>query len=100
MKILVTGASGLLGLNLCSMEFTTHTLVGVDRGTLAGTPFELVRADLTQPGAVSRLIENVRPEAVIHTAANANLDSCESDPDGAHYLNAEVPGMLAESCAK
>src|ERR1051325_2051376 len=100
MKILVTGASGLLGLNLCLMKFRTHTIVGVDRGKLAGTPFELVQADLTRPGAVSRLIEAVRPDAMIHTAANANIDSCESDPPGARYLNAEIPGSLAEACAK
>ncbi|MGC1375479.1 MAG: SDR family oxidoreductase [Anaerolineales bacterium] len=100
MRILVTGASGLLGLNLCLMEFGTHTIVGLDRGKLAGTPFELVHTDLTQPGAVSRLIDVARPEAVIHTAANANIDSCESDPVGARYLNAKIPGILAAACAK
>ena len=100
MRILVTGASGLLGLNLCLMEFGTHTILGVDRGKLAGTPFELLHADLTQPGAVSRLIETAHPDAILHTAANANIDSCESDPNGARYLNAEIPGILAESCAK
>src|SRR5687768_1605875 len=100
MKILVTGASGLLGLNLCLMEFGTHTIVGVDRGKLIGTPFELVLADLDQPRTVSRLIESVRPDAVIHAAAKANLDLCESDPGSARHLNAEVPGMLAESCAR
>jgi dTDP-4-dehydrorhamnose reductase len=100
MRILVTGASGLLGLNLCLMEFGAHTIAGADRGKLHGTPFELVQADLTQPGAISRLINLARPDAIIHTAANANIDSCESDPVGARYLNAEIPGILAEACAK
>lgn len=100
MRILITGASGLLGLNLSLMKFEGHTILGADRGKLRGTPFELIPADLTQPGAVSRLIEAARPAAIIHTAANANIDSCESDPVGARYLNAEVPGMLAEACAK
>lgn len=100
MKILITGASGLLGLNLSLMEIGAHTIVGVDRGKLAGTPFELVHADLAEPGTVSRLIDAARPDAILHTAANANVDSCESDPLGARYLNAEVPGMLAEVCAK
>lgn len=100
MKILVTGASGLLGLNLSLMEFGAHTLVGVDRGKLAGTPFELTHAELTQPQAVSRLIDAVRPDAVIHTAALANLEACEANPEAARILNAEVPGLLAETCAK
>ena len=99
-RILITGASGLLGLNLSLMKFEGHTIVGADRGTLHGTPFELVPADLTQPGAVSRLIKAARPDAIIHTAANANVDACESDPVGARYLNAEIPGLLAEACAQ
>ena len=100
MRILVTGASGLLGLNLSLGMIGTHTIIGVDRSKLAGTPFELVQADLLEAGACSRLIDQTRPEAIIHTAANANVDSCEFDPDGAHRLNAELPGKLADICAK
>ena len=100
MRILVTGASGLLGLNLSLRMIETHTIVGVDRNKLAGTPFEIVKADLLEPGACSRLINKVRPDAVIHTAALADLDQCEADPETAHQLNAEVPGLLAEACAK
>ena len=100
MKILVTGASGLLGLNLSLQMVGTYTIVGVDRNKLSGTPFEIVKADLLEPGACSRLIEQVHPDAVIHTAAIANLDACESDPETARLLNAEFPGQLAELCAK
>ena len=100
MRILVTGASGLLGLNLSLRMIETHTIVGVDRNKLAGTPFEIVKADLLEPGACSRLINKVQPDAVIHTAALADLDQCEADPETAHQLNAEVPGLLAEACAK
>ena len=100
MRILVTGASGLLGLNLSLRMTGTHTIVGVDRSKLAGTPFELVQADLLEAGACSRLMDETRPDAIIHTAANANVDACESDPEGARLLNAEFPGHLAELCAK
>jgi dTDP-4-dehydrorhamnose reductase len=100
MKILITGASGLLGLNLSLSELETHTIVGVDRSKLANTPFELVQADLLDAAARSRLIDSVRPDALIHTAANANVDSCEGDPEGARILNAELPGLLAESAGQ
>ena len=100
MRILVTGASGLLGLNLSLQMIGTHTIVGVDRNKLAGTPFEIVKADLLEAGACSHLMDEVRPDAIIHTAANADIDACESDPEGAHLLNAEFPGHLAELCAK
>jgi dTDP-4-dehydrorhamnose reductase len=100
MRILVTGASGLLGLNLCLRMTGTHTIVGVDRSKLAGTPFDLVQADLLEARACSRLLDEVHPDAIIHTAANADVDACESDPVGARLLNAEFPGHLAELCAK
>lgn len=100
MKILVTGASGLLGLNLSLMEIGGHTVVGVDRSRLADTPFELLKADLLDPQAVRRILDTVRPDAVIHTAANANVDACESDPEGARRLNADLPGELANACSK
>lgn len=77
-----------------------HQIIGLDRGKLAGTPFELIRGDLLEPGACSRLIDAVRPDAIIHTAALANLEACEKAPETARLLNAEVPGLLAEEAAK
>lgn len=100
MKILVTGASGLLGLNFCLEQSNSHFLIGVDRGSLRHTPFERVQADLTAPQAVFRLIESLRPQAVLHTAALANLEACEADPAAASLLNAEIPGLLAQACAR
>lgn len=100
MHILVTGASGLLGLNLSLQLTPDHNIVGVDRNKLNRVPFRLLKADLLEPGACSRLIDTVRPEAVIHTAANALVDACENDPAGAYRLNADLPGELAELCAR
>jgi len=100
MKILVTGTSGLLGINLSLQMIGTHTIVGVDRNKLTGTPFEIVKADLLEAGVCSRLLDEIRPDAVIHAAANAIIDACESDPEGARLINTEFPGRLAELCAE
>jgi dTDP-4-dehydrorhamnose reductase len=100
MKILVTGASGLLGLNLSLMTMEGHSIVGVDRARLAGTPFELIKADLLDPKVVHRILDTVKPDAVIHTAALANLEDCEAQPEVARQLNEELPGELAAACAQ
>lgn len=100
MKILVTGASGLLGLNLSLMEVEAHTIVGVDRSKLADTPFEIIKADLLDPEVEHRILDTVKPDAVIHTAALANLEACEEQPETARLLNAELPGELADACAR
>jgi dTDP-4-dehydrorhamnose reductase len=100
MKILVTGASGLLGLNLSLMAMESHTIVGVDRAKLASTPFELIKADLLDPEVEHRILDTVKPDAVIHTAALANLEDCEAQPETARLLNEELPGELAAACAQ
>ncbi len=101
MKLLITGASGLLGLNLALETASAHRVTGVvHRTRLQGTPFPVVQADLTRPGAVDRLLRETDPDWVIHTAALANLEDCERNPELAQRLNSEVPAILARACRK
>ncbi len=101
MKLLVTGASGLLGLNLSLEAASAHRVTGVvHRTRLQGTPFPVVQADLTQPGVIDRLLAETNPDWVIHTAALANLEDCERNPALAQRLNSEVPAILARACRK
>ena len=100
MKLLITGASGLLGINLAMESLREHEVVGVDRGKLKSAPFEVVRADLTHSDAIESLIDSTRPEWLINCAALASLEKCEADPVQARKLNADLPGELAAACAK
>jgi dTDP-4-dehydrorhamnose reductase len=100
MRILVTGASGLLGLNLSLAALPSHQVIGVDRSKLTGVPFELLNMDLLDEGALERIFAASRPEALIHCAALADMDACEADPAGSLRLNAVLPEMLAAGCAK
>jgi dTDP-4-dehydrorhamnose reductase len=99
-RLLITGASGLLGLNLALAAREKHTVIGVDRCKLTGVPFELVCADLLDRGAADGIIETTRPDWLIHCAAIAVPEACEADPELARRLNAQFPGELAEACAK
>ncbi len=100
-SILVTGASGLLGLNLAleaSREYPVYGLV--NHHQLKATPFTVVTGDLLVPGTIERLLEDLQPDWVIHCAALANLDACELDPLIAQELNTEVPRKLARIVAR
>lgn len=97
-RILVTGVSGLLGLNLALDAMRSHEVVGVDRGTLGRVPFKIWEADLLDDGAVEAALDTVQPEWLIHCAALANLEECESAPDLARALNTVLPGRLAQAC--
>jgi len=100
MKLLLTGASGLLGINLALETMREHEVVGVDRGRLKSAPFRVLNADLLQRGAVDSMLDEARPDWVVNCAALANLDECEKNPNKARILNAEVPGEMANACEK
>ncbi|MBI2758567.1 MAG: SDR family oxidoreductase [Chloroflexi bacterium] len=100
MRLLITGASGLLGLNLALDAGQSHDVVGVERNTLTPVPFNVIKADLLDPQAVGRVLNESKPEAVIHCAALANVDVCESNPDLARRMNAELPYELADACLR
>ncbi len=99
-RILITGASGLLGLNLALDAGGAHEVTGVDRNTLNSAPFPVIKADLLNPGAISNILKESNPDAVIHCAAIADVDSCEAHPDLARQVNTELPGRLADECAR
>lgn len=97
MRILVTGASGLLGLNFSQQFARQHTIIGlVNQHNLPAVgPFEFHQTDLTQAGAAEQAIKTAKPDLILHCAAVANLDVCERMPELAQRLNAEVPGEIA-----
>jgi dTDP-4-dehydrorhamnose reductase len=98
MRILITGASGLLGLNLALEARKAHEVTGVDRCKLAGVPFDLHCADLLDVGAEEHVLATTRPDWLVHCAALADLEACEANPDLAHRLNTILPGRLAAAC--
>ncbi len=100
MRILITGASGLLGLNLSLAVMPAHQVIGVDRSKLTGVPFELLNLDLLKQGAMDRMFAASNPDALIHCAALADVDACQADPAASQRMNAILPGELAADCAK
>jgi dTDP-4-dehydrorhamnose reductase len=101
MRVLVTGASGLLGLNLALEAAKTHTVFGlVNSHSLDTQEFTILQGNLLEPGTVERILDQTQPDWVIHCAALAVVDACESDPVQAQQLNSELPAKLAEHVAR
>ena len=99
MRILITGASGLLGLNTALEAADQHTVFGqVNSHGIKTEAFTVLPADLLEPGAVERLLDQTQPDWVIHCAALASLEACEQNPQLAWELNTDLPRKLAEQC--
>lgn len=97
-RILVTGVSGLLGINLSHEMMREYDIVGVDRGKLVNAPFKIWKADLLDPGAVDAILNSMRPNWLINCAALADLEACENTPYLAHALNTDLPVQMAKAC--
>jgi dTDP-4-dehydrorhamnose reductase len=100
MKLLITGASGLLGINLAQEAMAVHEVIGVDRVKLVRAPFKIINQDLLDPGAVDSVLDEARPDWLINCAALADLEACDADPKLACRLNTDLPGELAKACKK
>jgi len=101
MRILISGASGLLGLNLALEAAKEHAVFGqVNSQRLETKAFTVIKADLLAPGSAERLIDQTQPDWVIHCAALADIDACEANPLQAEQLNTRLPSLLAEIVAR
>src|SRR5215207_5927538 len=100
MKLLITGASGLLGINLALEAMREHEVIGVDRGKLKSAPFRVLKADLLHRNVIDSVMDSIQPDWLVNCAALTNLDKCEESPDHARILNTEIPGELASACTK
>ncbi len=99
-RILVTGASGLLGLNFCLRFYRQHELTGVvNSHPLPGARFPVVQTDLARPGEIEHLLDQVQPALLLNAAALANIDDCESMPEQTWRINVDLPRSMAKACS-
>jgi dTDP-4-dehydrorhamnose reductase len=90
MRLLVTGAAGMLGSDVVRAAGRRgHDVVGLARGEL----------DITDPEAVAAAIGAARPEAVVNCAAWTDVDEAESRESGALLVNGTGPGILARAAS-
>jgi dTDP-4-dehydrorhamnose reductase len=90
MRILITGAAGMLGHDVRRVaERAGHELVLVD----------LPELDITDAAAVEAFFASERPEASINCAAWTDVDGAETKQPQAHAVNADGAGNLARAAA-
>ncbi|HEY6805795.1 MAG TPA: dTDP-4-dehydrorhamnose reductase [Pyrinomonadaceae bacterium] len=89
MKVLITGAGGLVGRALAEHCSTKGDEVfAYDRASL----------DIANPAQVNEIVTNHHPDVVINCAAWTDVDGCEGDPVRCEAVNAIGPENLARAC--
>jgi dTDP-4-dehydrorhamnose reductase len=90
MRLLVTGAQGMLGCDVVRAgQRAGHELAALGRAEL----------DVVDNEAVVRAFERIRPDAALNCAAWTDVDGAERNREQAYAVNAEGPGNLARAAA-
>ncbi len=98
LKLLVTGASGLLGNKIVAIAEKDSLVIPTD--ITKPLHKKAVKTDITNPSDVTDLLSNHRPDVVIHTASETNVDKCEIEKEHAWKVNVEGTRNLAIACGK
>lgn len=89
-KILVTGANGMLGKDLCPiLEQNNYTVIKTNSQTMDITDFEMT----------NKVISEQKPDIIIHCAAYTNVDKAQEDFETAKQINSKGTENLAKICS-
>ena len=97
-KVLITGASGLLGRKLARALSEEYRVIPT-HSTHPVNP-DSMRMDIVDGSEVVGVLSEVRPELILHAAAETNVDKCETNRELAWSVNAEGTRNIASACGK
>jgi dTDP-4-dehydrorhamnose reductase len=99
-KLLVTGASGFLGWHICQLANRNWEVYGTYfYHTLEISNVKMLKVDLVNFSELKQVFNEIKPEAVIHTAALSQPNYCQNNPQESYTINVNVPSNIAGLCA-
>ena len=101
MKILVTGSNGLLGQKLTELlekDNAVHLIATAARpSALPMTKGEFHLLDITDAASVDKIVDSVKPDVIINTAAMTQVDQCETQREECWKANVSAVENLVKA---
>ncbi|MBD2043589.1 SDR family oxidoreductase [Microcoleus sp. FACHB-672] len=99
-KLLITGSSGFLGWNLCQIAQEEWQVYGTYFSQPVEIPeINLLQSDLRNFEELKHIFEEIKPDAVIHAAAQSQPNYCQTHPEESHEINVTASCNIAGICA-
>ncbi|MFH2138561.1 MAG: dTDP-4-dehydrorhamnose reductase [Candidatus Omnitrophota bacterium] len=99
-KIIITGVNGMLGSDLQKQFAAHYEICGTDITSVPAQAREFFCCDIRSVDQVKEVFSSVKPWLVIHGAAYADVDGCETDPQKADLINAQGTKNVAQACSQ
>jgi dTDP-4-dehydrorhamnose reductase len=97
-RLLITGVSGFLGRHLALHLSGQHLVLGTYHTHAAALDgCETRRLDITDREQVAALCRTWQPTAIVHTAAQGDVEHCEHHPEMAYQVNAQGTANIAQA---
>jgi len=98
-RVLVLGATGLLGTNVYESYASKFETVGTYFQTQPAPGKNLHRLDASNFVDIYKLVEELCPTVIVNCMGLANVETCESRPEANWKINAEIPTKIARLAA-
>ena len=98
MRVLITGAAGMLGSASTQRWRAGHEVVATDLAPREVAGLSMSTLDVRDFDELVRMVNASRAEIVLHLAAETDLEICESNPDRAYLTNTLGTQNAAIAC--
>ena len=104
-RVLLTGSNGFLGQKLTDLllektDYDLYCTSQSDNRNPNNRGYEFIKLDLLDFASLDKLIDQIKPTHIVHTAALTSVEHCEQDPAYCTKLNVDLVNHIAQVCKK
>ncbi len=100
-KIVILGASGLLGTNLCvSLKNKYKIYPIINKKKIKFKDLRTKYLNLKKTNEVEKYLKNINPDFLINCVALSNVENCEKNKNLTFQINSKIPKIVAKICKK
>ena len=100
-KVLITGGSGLLGVNWgLAIKDRYNVVLGLHDKNVNFEDIETIRIDIEAVDNFRRAVDVLLPDIIVHTVGMTSVEECEENPDAGFHVNCTLAANVATICSE